>query len=514
MSQIARFPKLFWAPDQQPSWNENPGVLTSINNYVPTSRGTYSNVGQGTWFGTTLASASKPFIGYIFTGVSGSNRVLIGTQNDIDEYNFIGTRTNRGTGYATGNFSMAALGDSIIATNGTDAVQVSTGAGFAALGGSPPKARIAVTNNNFLLLFDCDDGASFVYKDGWVCSGLQNLTSWTTGAANLSTGANNGRLLQAQGPIRAASALRDMIVVFKDNAIIVGQYTANPYTFSWRLVSARVGCSAKHGVVEHAGCLYFYHTTGFWSFDGASLRPIGQGIVDNYMLTMMGVSNGYLGGGGGDFTATQTTYDETNNNVVWLFTVADVSWVSSQHYFMFYNLDSGMWGACIGIKNSERTSSSDSCALIKCTFPQMLNFNSQVQARIPFLKYLYNSGADTVQARYLSYGTSTAGTNMDAATFTTGLWGSRGRFQRVKKIYLDCVSARDPSSSATLTLTASKSEYGTGDVNTAAGTWNSTTRAHDINTDGAIFELSSSVAENVACEVSSISIESDGTGKV
>jgi hypothetical protein len=105
-------------------------------------------------------------------------------------------------------------------------------------------------------------------------SALQNPEDWTP---SIATQCGYVRLLDTPGPITQLVAFKDAFFAFKENSIYIGTYIGPPYIFQWRLVSSKIGCVAatNHGVVEADDRLYFPHTTGFYEFDGASLRNVG-----------------------------------------------------------------------------------------------------------------------------------------------------------------------------------------------------------------------------------------------
>jgi hypothetical protein len=103
---------------------------------------------------------------------------------------------------------------------------------------------------------------------------LQNPEDWTP---SIATQCGYVRLLDTPGPIKQLVAFKDAFYAFKENSIYVGSYIGPPYIFQWRLVSSKIGCVAatNHGVAEVDDKLYFPHTSGFYEFDGSSLRNVG-----------------------------------------------------------------------------------------------------------------------------------------------------------------------------------------------------------------------------------------------
>jgi hypothetical protein len=317
MTQIV---PLTYAPDVNSAWIANPGALEAISNLAPLARGSYGSVGS--LYGGMDVNGTGYKYARIFRKLDGTCRFLVFSTTDIDEYGPTGVRNNRGTGYSssTANWSAAAFGDAIIATNYIDVIQVSTGTTFGTLAGSPPKARLVAANQNFVMLADYNDGTA--YPDGWWCSGVGNYLTWTP---NLATQAANGRLLDVSGPIKALVPFRDMFVAFKDNAIILLEYVyngASSVVWAARTVSNTVGTHSMHGVAELRGVLYFAHSSGIWSFDGTNLASVGEQI-ENTMLELLLVrdrNNGptELSVPGASINNIIAVTDEVEN-VVWFF---------------------------------------------------------------------------------------------------------------------------------------------------------------------------------------------------
>jgi hypothetical protein len=277
MTQIV---PLDYCPDLDTAWMVRPGAVSSMNGFAPTNRNSYGTVGSGYFIGGSGSIIGNDVLhAQMFRQTSGAVRLLVFRKQNIDEYDSSATRTNQGTSYSasTADWNAAAYGNAIIATNYLDVVQVSTGTTFGTLAGSPPKARLVAVNSEFVMLADTNDGTA--YPDGWACSGIGNYQTW---AANASTQAANGRILSEPGPIRALVAYREGFVVFKDNSMFQMDYIGPPFVWSVKRISNRVGCPSAHGVVELAGKLYFYHSSGIWQWDGANLTSVGDKIINTF----------------------------------------------------------------------------------------------------------------------------------------------------------------------------------------------------------------------------------------
>jgi hypothetical protein len=276
--------KPFYAPDSDTSWSKTPGALYGMTGFVPLQRGVYGTVAKSTIFAGPPADTDILFA-KTFRQTSGAVRLLVFTPNDIDEYSNAGSKTNRATGLTTtADWNAVAWGDRIIAVSITNAPQTSTGAGFSALAGSPPKAAHVAASELFVMLANLDDGTGTVTPDEVWWSDISNPTSWSV--SEVGTEAGRRQLLGTPGPITALVSYRDTFVAFKGDSIYVGEHVGPPFTFAWRMISHRVGCVATHSVVELDNKLYFTHTTGVWEYDGASLRNVSLPVFQSVLQEM------------------------------------------------------------------------------------------------------------------------------------------------------------------------------------------------------------------------------------
>jgi hypothetical protein len=275
--------KPFYAPDSDTSWAKTPGALYGMTGFVPLQRGVYGTVTKTAIFAASPTDTDVLF-SKTFRQASGAVRFLVFTPNDIDEYNSGGTKTNRATGLTTAAaWSATAWGDRIIAVSIENAPQTSTGAGFSALAGSPPKAAHVAANELFVMLANVNDGVTATPDEVWWCD-IGNPLSWIV--TEVGTEAGRRQLLGTPGPITALVSYRDTFVAFKGDSIYVGEFVGPPNTFAWRMISHRVGCVAKHSVVELDNKLYFVHTTGVWEYDGASLRNVSLPVFQSVLAEM------------------------------------------------------------------------------------------------------------------------------------------------------------------------------------------------------------------------------------
>jgi hypothetical protein len=339
-----------FVPDLDTAWSVNPGALTEATAFAPLQQGYLGSISHGNALSNLNTLTGADIVAaYTFRQVDGTVRLLMFRNGgDIDEYITAGTRTNRATGLtASLDWQAITWGNQVIAVSPENATQSSTGAGFSALSGAP-KARHIAANLNFVMLADVDDGGSYNYGDAvWWCA-LRNPASWTPSVATL---CGRIQLLDSPGPITALIAFGDSFVAFKDNALFIAQFVgAQNDIFSWRMVSNIVGCVDPKAVAELDGVLYFYHTSGFWSFDGQTLRNIGVPVFQSFLAERGTITR--ASGTGIDNTAGSAlvwgrieAIADTLEGVLWFACFGKANISGSTGFMMYgYNPRSGLWG--------------------------------------------------------------------------------------------------------------------------------------------------------------------------
>lgn len=245
----------------------------------------------------------------------------VGTTTKLYTYDASTTFTDKsvGGGYTSTatDWSFAQYGNISLATNRVDNLQfrdASTANAFAAVGGSPPKSRIIVTQAEQVLLFDLNDGAE--KPDAFAACAPGDYTDWSGAGATTAT-----RLRHRPGGIKAAVAFRDYVLVFKRSSVYRLTYTGSN-TYKWRVELIAIGRGAwgKHDVVNCGDVVIFSGPGGAWSFDGASFRP----ITDYYGEVNTGEA------------AAASFYAPLSGNVFFHYASTDDAYV--------YNIISDAWG--------------------------------------------------------------------------------------------------------------------------------------------------------------------------
>lgn len=267
-----------WNPGFYSMFDTN--YYASVLNAIPTTDGGYKTVRQCSPFTSgTTTFAGGAIAAYVFQKVDGTARLFAATATRINELTGAATWTDRskgGAAYTTvlTGWTATQYGDSTIYASIENAIQVSsTAAAFADLAGSPPKAKIVLSQTLAVGLFNYNDGVN-TYPDGWWFSDIGASTTWTPGAANQ---AANGRLLQTPGPITAAIPFKNEVIAFKANAMYRMTYVGRPAIWQVQLFDKQIGCSSQSAVLDIGGALLFSNRRGFYLYDGNTVTRISDG---------------------------------------------------------------------------------------------------------------------------------------------------------------------------------------------------------------------------------------------
>lgn len=459
---MAAIVPIYYAPDLDNAWSVAPGALTDIAAYVPLQSGNYGSIGTGNYFSASLTG--NDFVSsYMLRQIGGSVRFFVNRNTNIDEYDSAGTRTNRGTGYvSTANWSMCAQGNAIIACSIDNTTQVSTGAGFAALGGGSPKAAHCASNFGFVMLANTDTSADQVW---W--SALYNYASFTP---SIATEAGNQRLLEAPGPITALIAYRDGFVAFKDNALFIGEYTGPNYIWRWRCLSHRIGCVGAQAVTELDGKLFFLHTSGFYSFDGQTITNVGLAVNQTFLSAISYVS-GTVGGStslgvSGDAISLVRSAADDIEGVVWFQTNRGTTVPSTGKALLYgYNARSNKWGRHI-VTVSDGTVTNSNC-LVRASTADAQSFNADTAERVLMVWSIQGSASKVRSIRY-PYAT----TDSAQSSVTTGVIGSTDSSATLTKVNWRTLYGTDADATPTISASGYTSENKLVTNGTATGSYN------------------------------------------
>lgn len=213
------------APDDPGSWYDVDGVY-------PTKRGTYRRVEFGE--GTETAASGAGTVLYAFAAgrLAGVSEYIV---DSAKIWEYVSSFTDRTGGVTIGTYPMMAMyGNVAICVMGAGNPTVkatAAGGSFSALAGAP-QGEIVVVQSNAVLILNTNTAV-----DGWAASDVGDYTNWTTGESA------SGRLIATPGPIMAAVAFGDSVIVFKSSSVYRMRYVGGAVKWTTELLHSGVGCS-------------------------------------------------------------------------------------------------------------------------------------------------------------------------------------------------------------------------------------------------------------------------------
>lgn len=309
---------LTWAPYTS---DRRKGALLDISNLYPTEYGSYRAAPVFTASGTAAAGPATPgttlnawcamlpagtAVGYVGTT---TKLYQIDTTTGLSAGSFTDRSIAGGYSIGVGGWHFTQYGNITIACNIEENTQYRDSSGSSAFANltNAPKAKIAVTQSNCVLLFNVNDGAS--KPSGYYITDVGDYTNWTTGEAV------NGEINSRPGPITQAVALRDEVIVFKSSSIFRGHYVGAPQYWLFDLIADGVGVDTRGAVAVCGDFLVFVGRQGNYIYDGARLQRIGEGF-DNGGYNYLWESASSTGGASLGDSSQQAWYFPASNHVV------------------------------------------------------------------------------------------------------------------------------------------------------------------------------------------------------
>jgi hypothetical protein len=227
---------------------------------------------------------------------------------------------------ATGRWRFTQFGDTAIATNYDDVMQaaaMTAGTPFAALAGSPPRARHVATFSDFLVYGNTEDDPAEI---GW--SGINDPTAHTVGVNQ------SDRQVFPDGGFVQGFAAFDVLLVFQQNKIRRMAYVGPPLIMQFDVLETQLGCLEPNSIVQHGRIVFFLADQGFHMIDdGASAKPIGDQKVNRWFFE--DCNQQYL-------HRMSAAIDPDRKVVVWSYVSAN-SPSGEPDSQLFYNYTTGRW---------------------------------------------------------------------------------------------------------------------------------------------------------------------------
>ena len=231
------------------------------------------------------------------------------------------------------NWEFLKWGEYAIGTNYADVIQIGPldgSSNFAALGGSPPKARHIGSVRGFVVLGNLKVGST-LYPNRVQWSGLEQETSWGTVPG---TQADFQDLVGNGGRIQAITS-GDIGVIFQERSIWTMEYVGPPLAFRFNEVQTEIGTPAPRSVVRYGNSIYYLSENGFQRYDvGGDTVPIGDKKIDLRFLERVNVDEYYR------ITA---AIDVANAHVVWSYS----NGASGPDELLIYDWKTAQWSYAV-----------------------------------------------------------------------------------------------------------------------------------------------------------------------
>lgn len=276
---------IFFAPFEPDKPLHDPAATSHVNNVRPVAGG-WAPLKTLVPFSEALPAEPRGYIAVRTAG--GTQATFVGTETALYKLSSAGAWEDvSSTTYALpagAEWSFDLFGDRVIASNVADGVfyyDVGSSTDFAALAGTPPKAKYVSVVGDFvwLLGLDTDDA-------GYAFSGLNNSEEWTPGTnfSDSGTFPDGGEIMGCVSTVGGCFILqRNMI----------RQAVFNPssgFTFTTSIANERTGCVAPLSISKIGPADFvFLSQDGFYR--GVSAQPIGAERVDRTFKDNVSASN-------------------------------------------------------------------------------------------------------------------------------------------------------------------------------------------------------------------------------
>lgn len=273
-----------WLPDQAPL---DSGGASEALNVIPALKG-YRPHKTAEPFSGAMAARCLSAVGTVDS--AGNYRNYAGAGTKLYELTSATTWTER-TRASGGDYTTAAedrwdwlqWGNSLIGVNGlNDDPQDITlgGSAFAALSGSPPRARCIAAVREHVVLGNTYTAADGNTPQRVVWSGIGNKAAWTP---SLETLADYQDLVGEGGWVQRIIG-GEYGVIFRERCVVRMNFVGPPAVFQFDEVEGAVGTPAPWSAVRARRFVFYLGEDGFYVFDGVQSLPIGDEKIDEYFL--------------------------------------------------------------------------------------------------------------------------------------------------------------------------------------------------------------------------------------
>ncbi len=240
---------------------------------------------------------------------------------------------------AVSRWQWAQVGDVTLAgSKETQPLQIEAGSTTATTLTTMPRYAVIDTVGEFVMIGNVQTsvtysqgGAAVVnpgdHPDRWWSSARGNYADYNP---SIATQAATGRLLDVPGGLTAGKQLGERFVFYKQRGMWVGTYEGPPFIWGWALATQEVGTFGQQCVVPVNYVHYFVGNDNFYVFDGAQVRPIGEGVREWFFGRMNKSYADKIWG----------VHDEYNSLVYWWYPTDS----ARLNDFVVYNYEVGKWG--------------------------------------------------------------------------------------------------------------------------------------------------------------------------
>jgi hypothetical protein len=267
----------------------NPGSKT-INNCLPWSDGVYIPLRATLPVSDALTATCRG--AYSSRQTDSTAFTFAGDATKLYEFTgAAGTATDRsGATYTLTtpeNWEFAKWGNKIIATNFDDVPQIITigaATNFAALGGSPPKARHIALVKDFVVLANLNEGGT-LEPDKVRWSGVNNEATWTASASTQSDAESLKSSAKYGGGWIMGVRGGEYGVIFQEFSIWRMSYIGSPAIFQFDEVLPGYGTPSRNSIAQYGNLIFYLGQEGFdLLVNGTERVPIGYQKIDSTFL--------------------------------------------------------------------------------------------------------------------------------------------------------------------------------------------------------------------------------------
>lgn len=253
------------------------GELEEALNCIPYEQG-YGPFNEAAAYSASLSG--RAFGAYSTKDQSGNVYTFAATQQSLWQSSATGfNNVTRTLSYATatdGHVEFATFGNTCLAVNGVDAMQVftlgsSTRFRDQSASASAPIATHIAAVRDFVMVGNIISAQNRVQ---WPF--INNPLRWTPTVARQ---ADYQDLPGAGAGVRRITG-GDFAAILTDNSVWRGSYVGAPLIFRFDEMAPGIGCAASGSAARFQNVTYFLSDSGFYAFDGQEALPIGNEQID------------------------------------------------------------------------------------------------------------------------------------------------------------------------------------------------------------------------------------------